>query len=73
MSRHCPYSGEPCRAVECAYGCMFTIAPVDPPDDPMFEIVLLAARGAEEEAREAYGDRTVDSAIGRVLGEEGWQ
>ncbi len=57
-------------------GCQFS--PYAPPDvptdcDPMFDIVLMAAAGAEDEARDAYGDRVVDSAIGRVLGEEGWQ
>ncbi len=44
-----------------------------PNEDHMFDILLLAARGAEEEARDAYGDRAVDTAIDRVLREEGWQ
>ncbi len=74
--RPCPYSGESCRSDVCASGCMFTIAPVDPPDeppDPMFDIAILAAKGAEEEARDTWGDRVVDAAIGRVLREDGWQ
>lgn len=46
--------------------------PQQPDPDPLFDIILMAAAGAEEEAREVYGDRTVDSAIGHVLAEEGW-
>ncbi len=48
------------------------LAPADECDDPLFTIALMAARGNEEQARDAYGDRTVDSAISRVLAEEGW-
>ncbi len=43
-----------------------------PDSDPLFQIVLLCAKGAEEEARDTYGDRVVDAAITRVLSEAGW-
>ncbi len=43
----------------------------DPDSDPLFDIVLMAAAGAEDEARDTYGDRVVDAAITRVLSEEG--
>ena len=45
----------------------------DPTEDPMFNILRLARQGQEELARQAYGDRTVDAAIGRVLLEEGFE
>ncbi len=45
-----------------------------PATDPVAEDVVRAvAAGAENEARDTYGDRVVDSAIGRVLREDGWQ
>jgi hypothetical protein len=42
-----------------------------PDSDPLFDIVLMCQAGAESEARDTYGDRVVDAAIGRVLSEEG--
>ncbi len=42
-----------------------------PDSDPLFDIVLMAASGCEEEARDTYGDRVVDSAITRALSEGG--
>ncbi len=40
-----------------------------PDSDPLFDIVLMAAAGAEDEARDTYGDRVVDRAIDKVLRE----
>ena len=39
-------------------------------EDPMFDI-LRAARADEEAARDTYGDRAVDRAIGKLLAEPG--
>ena len=62
----CLWKGGPwhpsCRAADQA-------AP-EPDEDPMWDI-LRAARTDEEAARDTYGDRAVDRAIGKLLAEPG--